>query len=146
MGRSINTTLPISPSKLEPDWPNKIAVEENMFRNKEKVAKAFNEHNNVRALPKLNVGDRVAVKTDQEKCWETKGIIRADESSVANRSLIVETDDGALLRRNRRHIANAPHNDENVKNKNSAEQGNNQPNIRRSERTLKPPKRLIETI
>ena len=71
MGRNINTTLPIHPTKLEPDWPNKISVEENMFHNKVKSAKAFNEHNDVRSLPKLSIGDCVMLKTNQEKRWNT---------------------------------------------------------------------------
>ena len=36
MGRNVNTTLPIHPTKLEPCWPNKVTVEENMYRNKVK--------------------------------------------------------------------------------------------------------------
>ena len=40
------------------------------------------------------------IKTDQEKHWDTTGTIRSDEADGANRSYIIETDEGILLRRN----------------------------------------------
>ena len=55
-----------------------------MFRNKAKYAKAFDKHNSVRTLPKLHDGDRVMIKTDQEKRWNTTGTIHSDEANVVN--------------------------------------------------------------
>ena len=62
-----------------------------MFCNKVKYTKACDEHNSVRMLLKFPVGDRVMIKTDQEKLWDTTGTIRSGEADVANQSYIIET-------------------------------------------------------
>ncbi len=139
MGRNIKTTLPIIPKKLETAWPNKQQVEERILHHNERMAKVFNAHNGVRPLPPLNVGDRVAVKTDDDKQWDNKGVV---QENVGHRSYIIKTENGSELRRNRRHINVAP-----------AEQPESEvvsvdppEEPRRSTRTSRAPQRLIEEI
>ena len=143
MGRNVNTALPIHLTKPELCWPNKVTVEENLFCNKEKYAKAFDKHNSIHTLPKLPFGDCVTIKTDQEKCWDTTGTIRSDEADIASRSCIIETDDGALLKRNQSHFTNTLH-DSNITSDKESKLCNEKLGPRRYGRTIKPPERLIE--
>ena len=138
MGREIRTTLPVHERKLtaaEPDHD----VQSQLQRHNYQMAQAFNRHNGTRQLPPLNVGDQVRVKTDDDKQWDTKGVVQDD---VGNRSYVIKTDEGAEIRRNRRHIALAPRIDK--ENNITEEESENQP--RRSMRKIKVPERLIEQI
>jgi hypothetical protein len=137
MGRNLKTTLPVHPKKLEPQWPNKNDVQAKMIHHKVQTAENFNKH--ARELPKLNVGDYVAVKTDTEKQWDTKGVVIED---LGNRSYIIETDNGARLRRNRRHIANASR--DNSSDDNSHKVSKDEQTVRKSDRMRKPTARFIE--
>ena len=73
-------------------------------------------------------------------------LVCADESNVANRSYIIETDNEALLKCDRHHIANAPLDDNDTQDKDQIEQRNDQPSPRRTGKAVKPSERLIGTM
>ena len=66
----------------------------------------FDKRKGVRPLSTLWPGDRVRIKIDGEKAWQTTANIH--QQCNTPRSYIVETDQGAHLRRNRRYIQAIP--------------------------------------
>ena len=67
---------------------------------KQRQKKNFDSHHGARTLPVLKSGDRVWIPTRQKE-----GTI---QSEVAPRSLVVTTEDGSELRRNRKDIIKLP--------------------------------------
>ena len=106
MGRNIRTSLPTLPSQTEPRWPDSQLVWINDDKAKQAYAAAYNKRHGVRPLKELEPGDRVVTRTDKEKTWSAPG--RVVNRHEAPRSYVVERDDGAIYRRNRRHIRVVP--------------------------------------
>ena len=102
MGTKIRTTLPTLEKNLRPKWPNGKTVERKDAGEKAKQAFYYNRRHGARPLPPLRPGDAVLVKLDQEKAWVTPAVI--SKESVTPRSYIINTPQGAELRRNRRHL------------------------------------------
>ncbi|KAJ8049448.1 hypothetical protein HOLleu_02204 [Holothuria leucospilota] len=111
-----------------------------------------------KALPKLETGDRVRV--EREGKWQTKGQV---QEQVAPRSFLVKTDEGSLLRRNRKdlrkvkleeHSGSVSVDDymreqefpEATTSEEIANPDSSQIELRRSSRQVKPPERLIESM
>lgn len=96
MGRNLRTSLPQSPTKLDPKWPDLQAF--CMKEGKERLRQAtnYNLRHHSRPLPQLTVGQKVWITTERT----TGAVIR---SANTPRSYVVETDRG-LLRRNRSHL------------------------------------------
>ena len=106
MGRKIRTTLPTIDRNLQPKWPSKQAVAAKDTAEKKKQAYYYNQRHGVRDLPPLRPGDRVLTRLDSQKSWTTPALVAAE--SVTPRSYIIETDQGATHRRNRRHLQVVP--------------------------------------
>ena len=105
MGRLIRTTLPTLTKVLEPKLPNHTAIKGADIKAKRGYNESFDKRNGARELPKLQPGDRVRAKLDDEKQWTTEAkVVREDQSP---RSYIIDTG-GRRLRRNRRHLRKVP--------------------------------------
>lgn len=106
IGRQLRTTVPILPKQL-----NSSPIDYKTVRLKDKQAKAtyrffYNRRHSTQPLPALQPGQSVNIKLDGEKAWKTpaKVIAKATEP----RSYYVQTEQGTLARRNRRHIQVVP--------------------------------------
>lgn len=151
MGRHLRTTLPVPQSTLEPEWPDRETILARDQRYKVKITMSHDQHNGVRPLPPLPPGNPVLIKTDAQKGWTERGIIRGEASTP--RSYEVETSTG-VHRRNRRHLTEMPPNS----NCAPLPQSSNVPapvaetpnptaaDKRTSGRTIVKPKRLIEEV
>ncbi|KAA8578257.1 hypothetical protein FQN60_018737, partial [Etheostoma spectabile] len=102
MGRKMKTTLPTLEANLQPRWPDLETVRTKDAFEKEKQAFYFNKRHGARPLPSLKPGDPVLMKLDRQKDWRTPAVVSG--GSVTPRSFVVETPQGATLRRNRRHL------------------------------------------
>lgn len=107
LGRQIRTTLPVLEKTLR---PRHISFEQVL--QKDKKAKAaykhfFDKRHSVRTLPCLNPGDQVLLKLDGEKAWCTSGTVVRNTKEP--RSYLVQTQSGAVFRRNRRHLQLVEH-------------------------------------
>ena len=99
MGCHLRTNLSTLGVKLRLSLPNQDDVKDT-----DKATKlGYQHYYNARhgALPDLQPGDVVKLKTDQEKSWATKGIVTATAESP--RSYIVQSESG-VYRQNRRHL------------------------------------------
>lgn len=106
MGRKIRTTLPTLEKNLQPKWPSRAAVKEKDEQEKAKQAYYYNRRHGARPLPVLQPGDAVRSKLDHEKSWSMPAVITSE--SITPRSFIIQTQQGAELRRNRRHLQPEP--------------------------------------
>lgn len=73
---------------------------------KDRQAFYYNRRNGAKNLSTLRPGDTVLTKLDHEKVWASPAVIR--QESVTPRSYVIETEQGAVLRRNRRHLQAVP--------------------------------------
>lgn len=106
MGRKIRTTLPTLEKNLQPRWPNRKSVMLKDKIEKDRQAFYYNRRNGAKNLSTLRPGDTVLTKLDHEKVWASPAVIRHE--SVTPRSYVIETEQGAVLRRNRRHLQAVP--------------------------------------
>ncbi|KAK0145430.1 hypothetical protein N1851_015676 [Merluccius polli] len=106
MGRKIRTTLPTLEKNLQPKWPSRAAVKARDEQEKAKQAYYYNRRHGARPLPALQPGDTVRFKLDHEKSWSMPAVIASE--SITPRSFIIKTQQGAELRRNRRHLQPEP--------------------------------------
>ncbi|CAL9688340.1 unnamed protein product [Knipowitschia caucasica] len=106
MGRRIKTTLPTLESNLQPQWPDLQAVRSKDAREKQKQAFYFNQRHGTKLLPPLKPGDSVLSKLDHQNVWGSPAVVAGD--STTPRSYVIETQKGATLRRNRRHLLYVP--------------------------------------
>ena len=98
-GRRTRTLLSTSKELLEPQLVRD--VRERKLQRKEVQTRFFNR--NVKELPSLNEGDIVRMKpqaSDGKQRWAKAQV----QQQVDVRSYAVRTEDGRLLRRNRRHL------------------------------------------
>ena len=103
-GRKMKTTLPVNRESLIPSLPDIKTVRRNHKRSKENQKKHHDERNGAQSLRKLKPGDRVRIRTPDEKRWsEPATVIR----QLTQRSYEVETRHG-VYRRNRRHLQLIP--------------------------------------
>lgn len=106
MGRKIRTTLPTLENNLQLRWPNRKSVMLKDKTEKDRQAFYYNCHNGAKNLSMLRPGDTVLTKLDHRKVWASPAVIR--QESVTPRSYVIETEQGAILRRNRRHLRAVP--------------------------------------
>lgn len=106
MGRRMKTTVPILPELLQPNWPDYESAFNNDEATKRVYGHHYDRHHGAKQLPPLQPGDAVRLKRDDERRWSANGTVlaRAD----APRSFIVETSDGGVYRRNRKHLLKVP--------------------------------------
>lgn len=70
----------------------------------EKAKQAFYyiRHHGARPLPPMRPRDNIIAKLDQEKTWATPAVV--SKEFVTRRSYRLQTPQGTVLRRNRRHL------------------------------------------
>lgn len=121
------------------------------FKEQQKAKQKFYYDRGTKNLPELLVGDHVRFK-HKTNTWTQKANVL---SEVQPRSYTIQTEDGALLRRNRRDLLKEPASEE--QRFEAAEQSHRmfetpsgtqiqEQTPRRSSRNVKPPERLIEQI
>ena len=104
--REMKTRLPCLDRNLYPKNPDRTGIRKRDARHKAKYQGDFDRRKGVRPLSTLRPGDRVRIQMDGEKAWQTTANIH--QQCDTPRSYIVETDQGAHLRRNRRHLQAIP--------------------------------------
>ena len=104
--REMKTRLPCLDRNLYPKNPDRTGIRKRDARHKAKYQGYFDKRKGVRPLSTLRPGDRVRIKMDGEKAWQTTANIH--QQCDIPRSYIVETDQGAHLRRNRRYLQSIP--------------------------------------
>uniref|UniRef100_A0A3Q1HAR0 Gypsy retrotransposon integrase-like protein 1 n=2 Tax=Acanthochromis polyacanthus TaxID=80966 RepID=A0A3Q1HAR0_9TELE len=105
-GRHIRTTLPMLDNKMQFEPANKQSILLKDTQTKSSYKFFHDRHHSARPLPELLPGQDVRVKLDGEKVWKTsaKVLSKCDEP----RSYLVKMDNGAVSRRNRRHLQLIP--------------------------------------
>lgn len=106
MGRQIRTTLPALDRHYTPSWPRHQSVKNNDDRAKASHKYYYDQRHGVRDLPPVTTSQKVLVRTDQDKSWSTPGTVVKPADTP--RSVILQTDQGGVLRRNRRHLLSIP--------------------------------------
>ena len=97
MGRRLRTNLPVATSQLQPK-----VIDPNMVKAKQNERKAHQKQNydkGSRQLPELKKGERARVQIQGK--W--KPVVIMDKAGTP-RSYIVKTEEGKLLRRNRKYL------------------------------------------
>ena len=158
LGRKVRTRLPCLDKKLQ----FKPGLTQNItFRDKQVKAsyqENYNRRHGVMPLPTLDSGDRVRIKLDSDKSWDTKATVQQQEETP--RSYTVKTDTGSVVRRNRRHLQLTPGKESQTRSEESpsvqheSQTSKDLPvtpatpktSLRRSGREPKPVKRLIEDM
>lgn len=143
MGRRIRSNLPVKEELLEIEEGRRVRQHKESERSKQKIYYDMK----VRHLPELHEGDGVRLK-DKEDTWGKKGTVL---EKVQPRSYTIQTEDGAVLRRNRCDILKEPElnransGSETLQDTVMPNSDEEKSSIRRSTRTHKPPERLIES-
>lgn len=106
MGRRIRTTVPTLEKNLLPKWPSRKAVRVNDAKQKTVQAHYFNRRHGARPLPALQPGEIVYTRLDHEKTWSRPAVVSGE--ATTQRSYTITTQDGAVLRRSRRHLLASP--------------------------------------
>ncbi|XDV52496.1 hypothetical protein PO909_021223 [Leuciscus waleckii] len=105
-GRDIRTTLPMLEGKLQASPVDRHQIQQKDAQTKS-AYRFFHDHrHSALPLPELQSGQAVRVKLDGEKGWKTSAKVIGKCSEP--RSYIVKTDNGAVLRHNRRHLQAVP--------------------------------------
>ena len=96
-GRQIRSFVPTIPGKLDPEWPylKDVRMKEQFAKQQQK--QNYDVRHRARVLKPLVPGNTVWIKD-----YKHPGFVVAPSSSP--RSYVVKTEDGVLLRRNRRHL------------------------------------------
>ena len=100
MCRRTRTIVPIREELLNPEIPFAEKERQKMKVMKEKQASYYDRH--IRALPELEEDDSVRVKPVHlsESEWKKARVVKR----VDDRSYLLESSNGGLLRRNRYHL------------------------------------------
>ena len=101
MSRRTKTLVPIATNLLYPEVPE--GVTDKIYQKHQK-AKSYHDRN-VKVLPDLDIGQEVRIAPiHRGKTWDAGTCLQ----KLSDRSYLVETDGGELLRRNRQAIRPAP--------------------------------------
>ncbi|KAL7882928.1 hypothetical protein SRHO_G00005860 [Serrasalmus rhombeus] len=100
MGRRLRSNLPVKEDLLETKEGQTVRQLREIERSKQKIYYAMK----TRQLPELHEGDGVRLK-DKEDTWGQKGTVL---KIGQQRSYTIQTEDGAVLRRNRHDILKEP--------------------------------------
>lgn len=95
MGRRLKTRLPTSAQLLKPQLYNNV---QERIKNRQVTQKAYHDRG-AKQLPSLAEGEKVRVRVKNN--WQPATVVRSHDKP---RSLIIETPDGGIYRRNRRHL------------------------------------------
>uniref|UniRef100_A0A3Q2QUM5 Gypsy retrotransposon integrase-like protein 1 n=1 Tax=Fundulus heteroclitus TaxID=8078 RepID=A0A3Q2QUM5_FUNHE len=106
LGRKIRTTLPTLDKVLQPKWPNRQHIRAKDAVEKWKQAFHYNKRHGVRPLTPLQPGNPVLARLDNQKTWSTPAEVVGE--STTERSYVIATEQGALYRRDRRHLQALP--------------------------------------
>ena len=100
MNRQLNTTLATAPQNLksEPIDSAKFISQREKQQQKQKLY----HDQSAKPLPELHDGESVRIKKSPEAKWEPAIVLRAKYQTP--RSYLVQTSDGTVYRRNRRHL------------------------------------------
>ena len=99
MSRQLNTTLPTPTQNLTPS-----PIDHKKFisnRETEQQKQKMNFDRTTYSLPPLDKGDQVKMKKDPQAKWESATVVAKHKTP---RSYIVETPEGTVYRRNRKHL------------------------------------------
>ena len=102
--REMHTLLPCLQRNVYPKSHPDVRIRD--ARYKATYQRNFNKCRRARPLSNLQQGDHVRVKMDGEKAWRTTG--KVQQPCNTPRSYLVETDQGAVLRRNGKHLQAIP--------------------------------------
>uniref|UniRef100_A0A3Q2C9F5 Gypsy retrotransposon integrase-like protein 1 n=1 Tax=Cyprinodon variegatus TaxID=28743 RepID=A0A3Q2C9F5_CYPVA len=105
-GRENRTTLPMLENKLQAAPVDKDLVCQKDSQTKSAYRFFHDRHHSAHPLPTLQPGQNVKIKLDGEKGWRTPARIVA--KCKEPRSYLVETENGAVLRWNLRHLQAVP--------------------------------------
>ena len=97
MGRRLRTTLPTTPIKLTPQWPELKKLREKEAKVKTEQTKDYNRRHAVKELRHLSPGDRVYIPDRKENA-----VVVA--KTPEPRSYYLDTDSYATVRRNKRQL------------------------------------------
>uniref|UniRef100_A0A3Q2Z869 Gypsy retrotransposon integrase-like protein 1 n=2 Tax=Hippocampus comes TaxID=109280 RepID=A0A3Q2Z869_HIPCM len=100
MGRVLRSNLPVPENMLRTWEGEQVRV----FKEQQKQKQKFYYDRGTRNLPELHTGDPVRYK-DKTDTWSRKGTVLCQ---VQPRSYTVQTEEGAVLRRNRRDLLKDP--------------------------------------
>ena len=100
MGRKLQSTVPVHPDHLRPNWPKLGGVRKVEKKNKQKQKENYDRRHRTKTLPPLKCNDTVWIR-DKSK------IGKVQSESEFPRAYHVQTDLGTL-RRNRRHLMRLP--------------------------------------
>lgn len=101
MGRRLRSILPTTSQHLQPEPPKPSEVQKTRIAHQQRQ-KAYYDRT-AQALPPLKSGDRVTVQQENGR-WQPASVTKA----ATQRSYVVKTPEGQILRRNRRHLRRAP--------------------------------------
>ncbi|KAI4903640.1 hypothetical protein NFI96_008643, partial [Prochilodus magdalenae] len=105
-GRQIRTTLPVLEKILQPSLICPQEVSEHDRKAKVAYKLFYDRRHSVHPLPDLQSGDRVRLKLDGEKGWHSSGTVLSPTEEP--RSYLIQTQNGSVFRRNRRHLQSVP--------------------------------------
>lgn len=150
MGRRLRSNLPIQENLLKTREGEKVRK----FKEQQKEKQKFYYDKGTRNLPELHTGDQVRLK-DKTNTWAQKATVLTE---IQPRSYNIQTEDGAVLRRNRRDLHTGPATaDQSVESAKQPQHTLEDPppeaparvqeqTPKRSSRQVKPPERLIEQM
>ncbi|MCG7876694.1 MAG: RNase H-like domain-containing protein [Candidatus Thiodiazotropha endolucinida] len=95
--RRLRSNLPVIRDQLLPETPNRENVKEKIKTSKENQKKYFNR--NAKSLKPLEIGDKTRIQQN-DKTWKPAVVTNKQNE----RSYLVQTPDGTVYRRNRRHL------------------------------------------
>ncbi|KAL7850718.1 hypothetical protein SRHO_G00200670 [Serrasalmus rhombeus] len=105
-GRQVRTTVSLLPQKLQPSAIDNEQVHKKDQRTKQAYRFFYNRCHSTRNLPALQPGQSVKDKKDEEKGWHMLATVLT--KAPEPRSYLVQTEQGTITRRNRRHLQSAP--------------------------------------
>ena len=106
MGRRLRTRVPVLESQLVPKSVAPEAVRARDRSAKEVYKHHYDRRHGARTHPSLKSGQPVLMRVDEEKGgWKKAGSV---VESNMNRSYLVQTPDGSIYRRNRKHLLPLP--------------------------------------
>lgn len=105
-GRELNTKMPILTRQLLPRSPDMDGIRQSDQNAKAKYKQYYDSRKGAKPLCELKPGEPVLVKLDHEPQWNTSA--KVVQGDMENHSYVVQTEDGAAYRRNRKHIQPVP--------------------------------------
>ncbi|CAC5362482.1 unnamed protein product [Mytilus coruscus] len=151
MNRRLRTTIPTIKNRLKPKCGNLKNTQRKMKQQKMNQKQYYDKSS--KPLPELQLNDTIRFQHNPKGKWDQGTVVRNNNTP---NSYVIETPEGQIFKRNRKHLLRTKedkieqtsleeaiennHNDfDNITDEQSLE-----PSVRRSERSVKKPTRLIE--